>query len=190
MAGFPDRAEGASVSGARTLRFGVAVAAVIVTGLLAASAQATARSETSLQTLNRQVLVAVNHFRVAHGLVPLRNSGALDRSAQRHSVEMGRVGYFAHPSANGTAFWQRIERFYPEGDYAYWSVGENLLWAAPNVSAGHAMQMWIASPEHLRNLLAPQWRQLGVSAVSVADAPGVFGGQRVTIITTDFGARH
>jgi hypothetical protein len=38
--------------------------------------------------------------------------------------------------------------------------------------------------------LTPQWRQIGVSAVSVASAPGVYQGQRVTIITTDFGVRR
>jgi len=52
------------------------------------------------------------------------------------------------------------------------------------------MQMWIASPEHLRNLLTKQWRGIGISAVSVAHAPGVFNGQPVTIITTDFGVRR
>ena len=69
-------------------------------------------------------------------------------------------------------------------------MGENLLWAAPSVSAGGAMKMWIASPEHLRNLLNAHWRQIGVSAVRVVRAPGVFHGLRVTVITTDFGVRR
>jgi uncharacterized protein YkwD len=50
--------------------------------------------------------------------------------------------------------------------------------------------MWIASPGHLANLLSPRWREIGISAVGVVNAPGVFGGRRVTIITTDFGNRH
>jgi uncharacterized protein YkwD len=58
------------------------------------------------------------------------------------------------------------------------------------VSVGHAMEMWIASPEHLRNLENAGWRQIGVSAVRVVRAPGVFHGRRVTIITTDFGVRR
>jgi uncharacterized protein YkwD len=103
---------------------------------------------------------------------------------------MGRDGYFAHTSANGTAFWRRIQHYYRTGRYSYWAVGENLLWAAPRVSAGRAMQMWIASPEHLRNLLTTQWRQIGISAVHVVGAPGVYHGRRVTIITTDFGVRR
>ncbi len=36
------------------------------------------------------------------------------------------------------------------------------------------MKLWLASPEHLRNLLSAQWRQIGISAVRVPDAPGVF----------------
>jgi uncharacterized protein YkwD len=96
--------------------------------LLADSALATSRSEKSLTTLNHQVLAAVNRFRVAHGLVALRESGALDRSARQHSLEMGQLGYFAHSSPDGTAFWKRIRRYYVARSYSYWSVGENLVW--------------------------------------------------------------
>jgi uncharacterized protein YkwD len=179
-----------NVSGPRALRLATAVAAFAVAGLLAASALATGSSERNLAALNRQVLVAVNKFRVAHGLAALRESSALDRSARQHSLEMGRDGYFDHPSADGTAFWKRIQHYYPADGSTYWSVGENLLWSSPSVTAGGAMKMWIASPPHLKNLLTPQWRRAGVSAVTVADAPGVYNGRRVTIITTDFGVRR
>jgi uncharacterized protein YkwD len=189
MADVLDRSNGVSVNGSRAARLAISLAVVAATGLLAASALATGRSERNLQTLNRQVLAAVNEFRVAHGLVPLRDSRALDSSARQHSLEMGKLGYFGHASANGTVFWRRIQQYYRSKSYSHWSVGENLLWEAPTVSAGHAMTLWIASPEHLRNLLTPQWRELGVSAVHVVGAPGVFHGLRVTIITTDFGVR-
>jgi uncharacterized protein YkwD len=172
-------------------RLAITLAALAATaGLFAASALATARSERNLPGLNGQVLAAVNRFRVAHGLVPLHESTALDRSARQHSLEMGRIGYFDHPSANGTAFWKRIRHYYPARGHSYWSVGENLVWASPSESAAGAMNLWIASPPHLKNLLSPQWRQIGVSAVTVVDAPGVYHGQRVTIITTDFGVRR
>jgi uncharacterized protein YkwD len=190
MALLPGYSNRVHVSGARALRLAIVVAALAVAGLLAASALATGRSEKSLPGLNRQVLSAVNKFRAAHGLVALRESSALDRSARQHSLEMGRDGYFDHPSADGTAFWKRIQHYYPADGYTYWSVGENLLWSSPDVSATAALKMWIASPPHLKNLLTPQWRQLGVSAVTVADAPGVYGDRRVTIITTDFGVRR
>jgi uncharacterized protein YkwD len=190
MARLPVRHHGVRVYGVKALRLAIAAAVVVATGLLAASAFATSSSEKNLQTMNRQVLAAVNQFRAAHGLGRLRESSALDRSARQHSREMGRDGYFSHSSANGTSFWRRIQHYYRTGGASYWAVGENLLWAAPRVSAGRAMKMWIASPEHLRNLLSSQWRQIGISAVHVVGAPGVYHGMRVTIITTDFGVRR
>jgi uncharacterized protein YkwD len=192
MAHLHDRNHVVHVTRARSFLLAVALAVLVAAaaGLLAASALATTRSERNLPGLNHQVLAAVNRFRVAHSLAALHESRALDRSARQHSLEMGRVGYFDHPSANGTAFWKRIRHYYRAGGYSYWSVGENLLWASPSVSAASAMNQWIGSPPHLKNLLTPQWRQIGVSAVTVADAPGVYNGQRVTIITTDFGVRR
>jgi uncharacterized protein YkwD len=190
MATLPGCRNRVRVNRSRALHFALALAALVATALLVGSALATSRSERSLPTLNRQVLAAVNRFRVAHGLVALRESAALDRSARQHSLEMGRLGYFAHSSADGTSFWRRIQRYYPSNGASYWSVGENLVWRSPSLSAGGAMSLWIASTPHLKNLLTPQWRQIGVSAVGVARAPGIYGGRRVTIITTDFGVRR
>ena len=190
MAHLPDCRNRVGVSRAVALRFVLAVAALVASALLADSALATSRSEKNLTTLNHQVLVAVNRFRDAHGLVALRESGALDRSARQHSLEMGRLGYFAHSSHDGTTFWKRIRRYYAARNYSYWSVGENLVWRSPSLSAAGALSLWIASPPHLANLMSTQWRQIGISAVSVANAPGVYGGRHAIIITTDFGVRR
>ena len=103
---------------------------------------------------------------------------------------MAAQGYFAHESADGSAFWKRIQRFYTSSPWRSWSVGENLLWSSPDVDAQGALQLWLNSPEHRANLLAPSWREIGVSALHVAAAPGTFHGLDVTIVTTDFGVRH
>jgi uncharacterized protein YkwD len=174
----------------RTARIALTLAVVVATALLVDSALASTRSETSLRTLNHNVLASVNRFRSSHGLPALRESGALDKAARRHSLEMGRLGYFSHNSFSGAQFWQRVRQFYPAHGYSYWAAGENLVWAAPSLRAGSAMRLWISSPPHLANLLSPRWRQIGISAVGVARAPGVYGGRRVTIITADFAVRH
>lgn len=178
------------MTGGRALRFALASAVLVATVFLAESALASSRSETSLQTLNHRVLASMNSFRASHGLAALHESASLDRAALRHSLEMGRVGYFSHSSADGMQFWQRIRQFYPAHGYSYWSAGENLVWASPSLSAAGAMRLWISSPPHRANMLSRQWRQIGISAVGVARAPGVYGGRRVTIITADFGVRH
>jgi uncharacterized protein YkwD len=49
--------------------------------------------------------------------------------------------------------------------------------------------MWLNSPPHRKNLLTPGWREIGLSAVHVAAAPGVFEGRETTIVTADFGTR-
>lgn len=178
------------VNGRKRLRLALAFAAIVALAFLADSAAASGRSEASLQTLNRQVLASVNRFRLTHGLAALSECAALDKSARQHSFEMGRLGYFSHFSANGLQYWQRIRHFYPSHGFSYWGAGENLVWASPSLRAGSAMKMWISSPPHLANLLSRKWRQIGISAVGVARAPGVYAGRPVTIITADFGVRR
>ncbi len=68
-------------------------------------------------------------------------------------------------------------------------MGENLLWSTGGLDASHALALWMKSPGHRANILTPRWREVGLSAVSVAGAPGVFGGRDVVIITSDFGVR-
>lgn len=140
--------------------------------------------------LEAQVVGEINGLRSRRGLARLRFSVRLNAAADAHSRAMARRGFFAHESADGTSFWRRVARYYPQGRYRLWSVGENLLWSSPSVSAGEALRMWMASPPHRANLLARRWREIGLSAVHVASAPGVFGGREVTIVTADFGVRR
>ena len=178
------------MSRSKALLLAVLLCAAVALGATASPARSGGQSAKQLFSLNRQVASAINAFRRAHGLARLRVSRGLNASTRQHSVEMGTDGYFDHPSADGTAFWKRIQGYYPKSNYSYWTVGENLLWSSPTVSAAAALQLWARSPEHRRNLLDPNWRNLGVSSVHVIDAGGVYGGTTVTIITTDFGARH
>ena len=177
---------------ARGLRVAVAVALVAVVGAFAAPVASSSKASThvTLTSLESGVLQQLNAIRVQHGLVPLKISARLTASADQHSAEMGADGYFEHNSHDGTAFWKRIAHWYASTGYGYWSVGENLLWSSPDVDPKHALELWMNSPEHRANILAPRWREIGVSAVHVQAAPGTYRGLDVTIITTDFGVRH
>jgi len=177
----------------RAVRFLFSGAVLLACAVLAAPAGATSaeRAVPAVQptSLELGVLASLNDVRVEHGLSPLRLSSELSAAARQHSSEMGRLGYFAHSSADGSLFWRRIARYYPVGHSRRWSVGENLVWNAPELDAAGAIDAWMRSPEHRRNILAPDWREIGISAVLVAAAPGTFGDRGVTIITTDFGVR-
>ena len=171
---------------------GVALAFVTIAAAWLASTAVAARSgpAVSLSPLERGVLAQINQVRAQHGLGSLRVSVKLNAAARAHSQQMAADGYFAHESANGAAFWQRVKQFYSSSPWSYWSVGENLLWSSPDVTPASALTMWMNSPEHRKNILTARWKEIGVSAVHVDAAPGVYEGRPVTIVTTDFGIRR
>jgi uncharacterized protein YkwD len=166
----------------------VMLAGVVFAAAAIAPQRASAAAGTSVSTLtalDSGVLAQLNQIRVANGLVPLTLNPGLSASATQHSTEMITDGYFAHTSHNGTAFWKRILRYYPELGSARWSVGENLLEASGPLDPTAAMTAWMASPDHRANILNPTWRQIGIAAIA---GPGTLG-TTTTVITTDFGAR-
>jgi uncharacterized protein YkwD len=132
----------------------------------------------------------INEVRAQHGLPELRSSGLLAAAAEQHSKQMAGRGFFDHDSPDGSAFWKRVERFYPSRGSSYWSVGENLAYGSPSLSAAGAVRAWMQSPGHRANLLSSAWREVGVAAVHADSAPGVYGGRKATIVTADFGVRR
>jgi uncharacterized protein YkwD len=170
-----------------------AVAAVLVALVAAAAAPAgvpSTRDDAQMATLATGVLKQLNAIRAQYGLTPVRLNAGLSAAAASHSEEMGIDGYFEHDSYDGTVFWKRIVRWYPSNGFGYWTVGENLLWSSPDVDASRALDLWMHSPEHKANILAPRWREIGISAVHLNAGLGTYRGLPVTIITTDFGARR
>jgi uncharacterized protein YkwD len=171
-------------------------AAVVLCALLVLVVPATAakadptRKISAENALEGAVLAEVNALRSRSDLAPLRISSQLSAAADVHSKAMAERGFFSHMSADGSAFWRRVQRHYGSEGFAYWSVGENLLWASATLDAPRAIRMWLDSAPHKKNLLAPQWREIGLSAVRVPSAPGTFNGLDVTIVTADFGVRR
>jgi uncharacterized protein YkwD len=148
------------------------------------------RAKSATAVLETAVIGRINAIRRSRGLRPLRSNSRLAAAADFHSHDMARKGYFEHDSANGTAFWRRIERFYPSRGFRSWTVGENLLWATDRYGAAFAVREWMNSPPHRENILSRDWREIGIGAVFVASAPGEYDGRSVTIVTADFGSRR
>jgi uncharacterized protein YkwD len=174
------------------VRLAALVAIVVALCLLVAPAAVPARSghTVGLSALDLGVLDRLNEIRAAHGLGAVRLSSRLTEAAAEHSEEMGLDGYFEHASEDGTAFWRRIGRLYGSEGFGFWSVGENLLWSSQSVAPGRALELWMNSPEHRANILTARWREIGIAAVHVRGAQGIYHGLDVTIITTDFGVRR
>ncbi|MGI9659697.1 MAG: CAP domain-containing protein [Gaiellaceae bacterium] len=161
----------------------------VATVVRASSEAGSAKTSVRLKALERKVLRRLNAYRSKHGRKAVRMQKQLRRAALAHARAMGKKGFFAHESANGEAFDKRIKRYYGIKGFRSWSVGENLVWASGSLSAKRAITLWDGSPGHRRNMREGGWRQIGVAAVRVRSAPGVFKGFDVTIIVTDFGTR-
>jgi uncharacterized protein YkwD len=170
----------------RTLALGLLAALAVAAP---AGAARSTRIE-SLDSLNEAIVARISVVRARHGLPPMRASLQLQRSADRHSRAMGIYGFFAHESRDGTAYWKRIRRDYPQGSHRKWSVGENLVFDSEEIGAADAVSMWMASPPHRAVLLSRTWREIGVSALRVTSAPGIYEGEDVTLVTADFGVRR
>jgi uncharacterized protein YkwD len=169
----------------------VAVLSVVATLCLGAGSATAAADQPSTITgqtqLESQIVTALNAKRRARGLVQLRLSPALARAADGHTRAMATYGFFSHVSPDGGSLRQRVRQYHAQS--RRWAAGENLLWASPSVEAADAVQMWMESPGHRRNMLAANWRDVGLAAVSVPAAKGVFQGLNVVIVTAVFGAR-
>lgn len=141
-------------------------------------------------TLEAAVVRAMNRVRAEAGLEPLRTSPSLRTAARGHSRAMLERGFFAHESADGTSFSERIRRHYSNRGWQMWSVGEALLASqGSTLEADAIVEAWLDSPPHRAIILSPTWRDAGVGALFARTAPREFGGAETIAVTADFGLR-
>jgi uncharacterized protein YkwD len=144
----------------------------------------------NLDLIRAATVCLVNKVRAQHGLSPLRLSGQLDQAADGHSQELIAADYFAHVSPDGETPVDRIrETGYIQNPSDGYVIGENLAWGTYSLSTPQSIvSAWVASPEHLANILESRYRETGVGVVaqvpdSVANgAPGATYAQEFGVI--------
>lgn len=175
------------------MRF-LVVLAVASTAVLVSSPVATPSAPTKLERrapLEAAVVREMNRVRAARGLGQLRAVPSLRSAARSHSQAMLQHGFFSHDSADGTAFSERIRRYYSNSGYARWSVGEALMASHGRfVDAEAVVTAWLESPPHRAIVLAPTWRDAGIGVLYAPSAPAAFGGAEAIVVTADFGLRE
>jgi uncharacterized protein YkwD len=124
--------------------------ATLLTASLAIGTQA------SPPSLGEEVLRLTNAAREKQGLTPLRLNEALTKAAQAHADDMAKKGYFSHEAPDGTDMVVRIDRV----GYRYRGIAENI--AMGQRSPQQAVDGWLKSPGHRRNMLNASYRDLGV----------------------------
>jgi uncharacterized protein YkwD len=130
-------------------------------------------STVPLTAIRMAVLCLTNEERNAHGLPSLRPSARLNRVAQRQTEAMVASGDFGH----GPDFALRISGV----GYDWRAAGENI--ATGFTTPQSVIDTWMASPEHCRNMLDPNFRDLGIGAAAAGVGPDTMPGTW----TEDFG---
>ena len=163
-------------------------AALLVAAIAPAAVHSADGSRTTATALESGVLAELNGIRAeprpaaAQVQRPPHRRGAPAhlRDARRRLL---RARVRRRPAVLG-----RVAQFYPQGK-GIWLVGENLLWASPTLGAATAVESWMGSPGHRKNMLRRAWREIGIAAVQSSTSTGEYGGAAVTVITADFGVR-
>lgn len=142
-----------------------------------------------ISKVHKSVLCLINRERRTRNLHRLHRNRRLARSAYKHSREMTAMGYFAHESADGSSFLDRIDATGYLSRASMWAVGENIAWGTSTLSSPEALvEAWMQSTAHRHNILSPRFRAIGLG--SVANEPFDPAVTPAITITTDFGFRH
>jgi uncharacterized protein YkwD len=117
------------------------------------------------------LLSLLNHVRRLHRLPTLTMDPSLRQVARLHSRDMATKGFVGHGSPGGASFTQRLGAAVPGGTF----VGENVTLAR---SIEQAHTAFVASSPHLRNILEPRFRRVGIGVAGAGEL-GLF-------VTQDF----
>lgn len=130
-------------------------------------------STTAPSSIERELLDAVNAYRVANGRSSLAGCPRLDRASRDFAQVLSSTGVLSHTGPDGSTPASRAEA----AGYGSGYVGENLARNYGSVDA--VMRGWIGSDGHRANLLLRDYEHLGLA---VLDSPNgliwvqMFGG--------------
>ncbi len=103
------------------------------------------------------VIKLTNQMRQRNNLKPLQLNCQLYKAAQQHTLDMVKAKKISHQGSDGSSPAIRVER----AGYQYSWVGENV--ASGQKTPGEVVKDWMNSPGHRRNILNPNFTQIGVA---------------------------
>jgi uncharacterized protein YkwD len=144
-------------------------------------------SDTNQAQINAAILCLVNGERADNNLPALTENSQLDQAAAGMAALMVKEQFFSHETPEGKTV---VDRVQPTGyipDSGDWVVGENLAWGDGSLSTPQAIvNGWMNSPGHKANILAPDYKDIGLAAAQGSPTTQATGG---TTYVNDFGAK-
>lgn len=117
------------------------------------------KSETSLKSLEYQLLDLVNKERKKAGLRLYVMDADLQIVARKHSADMVKRNYFSHTNLKGESPFDRLKN----AKIKYTKAAENL---AEHISVQEIHKSLMNSPGHRKNIMNPQLGKLGIGIVN------------------------
>jgi uncharacterized protein YkwD len=142
----------------------------------------------NLEQIRAATLCLVNQERARNDELPLKVSSQLEQAAQGHTEAMVSKDYFAHVAPNGETPVDRIQAtgYIPNAQVGY-TLGENIAWGTLELATPNAIvAAWLASPEHLANILTSAYVETAIGVTSAAP-PSLANGQAGAIYSQVFG---
>lgn len=142
----------------------------------------------NLEQVRAATLCLVNQERARNNELPLKLNAQLAQTAQLHSESMVSEDYFAHVAPNGETPLVRVQKtgYIPDSRVGY-TIGENIAWGTLYLATPSSIvAAWMASPEHLANILDGDYRDTAIG-VAAAAPPSLAGGQAGAVYTQEFG---
>jgi uncharacterized protein YkwD len=142
----------------------------------------------NLEAVEAATLCLVNQERARAGELPLHPNVQLAQAARRHGESMVSEDYFSHIAPGGETPLDRVQAsgYIPNSSVGY-TIGENLAWGTLYLATPSSIvAAWIASPEHLANILSAEYRDTAVNVLGAAPA-SLANGQTGAIYTQEFG---
>lgn len=119
----------------------------------------------NIDSLERQAFVLVNKKREESGLRDLEWSDQLESVARLHSDNMAEYQFFSHKGLDSKYVSDRADAAHVG---AWRSIGENIAFMRGySDPVKMAVDLWLDSPTHRRNMMDPNWRE---SAIGVGVA--------------------
>jgi uncharacterized protein YkwD len=141
-----------------------------------------------LNQIRAATVCLVNQERARNDELPLRVDARLEQAAQGHSEDMVSEDYFGHVAPNGQTTVGRVRATgYIPNPRAGYTIGENIAWGTLYLATPSAIvAAWIASPEHLANMLDREYRDTAIGIAAAAPS-SLANGQTGAIYTQEFG---
>ena len=114
--------------------------------------------------MENEAVYLLNVLREEHGLQPLswNPSSNLQQAAELRAMELKE--YFSHTRPDGSSCFTVLEEF----GLRYRNCGENIAYGT-NLGPQDVTEMWINSPGHYKNMITPEFEEIGLACYRVDD---------------------